>query len=113
MLIENKKEHKYWPLTKTFWKRILFNNYEIIYDVISIATLKFELQASGWGPSMMRIRYKMAFITAKKTKHLKNVWKQLLSKNLGLYHIKLLPCVTSFFKHHIDYYIKNKKWTNQ
>ena len=40
----------------------------INYDVISIATLILKLQETGWGLSMMRIKYKLTNITTKTQK---------------------------------------------
>ena len=50
------------------WQRVLFEKLNINYDVKLIVTSKIELEGSGWGLSMTRVRYKLTNIR-KKTKN--------------------------------------------
>ena len=70
----------------------MFNKQNSSYDK-TIVTLIVKLNGSGWGLSIMRVRYKLTNITKTK-KILKNIYKQIMSYNLKLLAINLTHWVT-------------------
>ena len=103
VLKEEKMKHKFWPLTKFLWKRLMSNRQKISYDIISVNTIIFELQGTAWDISRVRICYKLTTRITKIEKF-KNILKTYNIKNFKTICYKM----TAFSN--INHFILNYKF---